>query len=1014
MFDTLSNAQIGSSLTVGAAPQNAVFSPDGRYAYIISWFDNDVSVIDVASRTVTTTIAVGTTPVALALSPDGKTLYVTNANSNSVSVISTTTNTVVGSPIAVGAAPTGVAISPDGTRVYVVNQTSNNVSIIDANSRAVLGTVGLGGSSYGVTVSPDGALIYVANQTGSVSVINAASQTVTATISLSGKAPLSVALSRDGSRLYVTTEGNNLVVINTVSNSVMTTISLPETSLGVTLTPDGTRAYVTAGTGVYVLDTATNTVVQTVSLPGALTSYGNFGTGFIGPNVLVASGGALSVPNDAALTPLGFGSYINFNGGTLRFTGAFNSARTVSLLAGGGTFDTNGFNGTLSGQIINTGSLTKTGLGTLTLTGANTYTGGTFVNGGTLALSGAGTLGDVAGVTTINSGGTLDLGGTTQTQSLVALNGGTIQNGWLNAAIASTGGTLSGIGGSAGLTTLSGTTTLLGTNSYTGATTVNGGVLDVVGAITGTSAVTVNAGGTLTGTGLVDPLLVSIATGGALAPGNGTPGSSLSIAGNLALQSGAIYLVQLNPTTASFTTVTGSAALGGATVNAMFANGSYVSKTYTILTASGGVSGSFGRVVNTNLPANFSTSLSYDANDAYLNLGLAFGIPGGLNRNQQAVGDALISYFNTNGTIPMVYGALTPAALTQASGELGTSPQQTTFNAMGQFMGLLTDPTRDSGPGTGSTVLGFADTAAAHPPGHAFAMFGKAPPAPAFESRWNVWAAGFGGSQSTAGNTIVGSNNTTSSIYGTAVGADYRLAPQTLAGFALAGGGTNFSVSGLGSGRSDLFQAAAYLRHASGPAYLTAALAYGWQNITTDRTVTIAGADRLRAQFDANAGSARLEGGYRFVSPWGGIGITPYAAAQVTALALPAYAEQVLAGGSSFALSYAAKSVTDTRSELGLRSDRSFALPDGTLTLRGRLAWAHDFNPNRSIAATFQALPGASFVVSGAALASESALTTASAEMSWRNGWSAAATFEGEFSNVTRSYAGKGMLRYQW
>jgi uncharacterized protein with beta-barrel porin domain len=77
-------------------------------------------------------------------------------------------------------------------------------------------------------------------------------------------------------------------------------------------------------------------------------------------------------------------------------------------------------------------------------------------------------------------------------------------------------------------------------------------------------------------------------------------------------------------------------------------------------------------------------------------------------------------------------------------------------------------------------------------------------------------------------------------------------------------------------------------------------------------------------------------------------------------------------------------------------------------------AWAHDFNPDRSIGATFQALPGASFVVNGAAQASDSALTTASAEMKWINGWSAAATFEGEFSGVTNSYAGKGVVRYQW
>jgi uncharacterized protein with beta-barrel porin domain len=122
----------------------------------------------------------------------------------------------------------------------------------------------------------------------------------------------------------------------------------------------------------------------------------------------------------------------------------------------------------------------------------------------------------------------------------------------------------------------------------------------------------------------------------------------------------------------------------------------------------------------------------------------------------------------------------------------------------------------------------------------------------------------------------------------------------------------------------------------------------------------------------------------------------------------------VVSGAPTFALSYAARSVIDARSELGIRADKSFAMANGVFTLRGRFAWAHDFDPDRSIAATFQALPGASFVVNGAAQAAESALTTASAEMKWINGWSAAATFEGEFSDVTRSYAGKGVVRYQW
>jgi hypothetical protein len=42
------------------------------------------------------------------------------------------------------------------------------------------------------------------------------------------------------------------------------------------------------------------------------------------------------------------------------------------------------------------------------------------------------------------------------------------------------------------------------------------------------------------------------------------------------------------------------------------------------------------------------------------------------------------------------------------------------------------------------------------------------------------------------------------------------------------------------------------------------------------------------------------------------------------------------------------------------------------------------------------------------------ALVTGSAEMKWINGWSVGGTFEGEFSNVTRSYAGKGVVRYAW
>jgi uncharacterized protein with beta-barrel porin domain len=563
--------------------------------------------------------------------------------------------------------------------------------------------------------------------------------------------------------------------------------------------------------------------------------------------------------------------------------------------------------------------------------------------------------------------------------------------------------------------------TLTGVFGFSGATTINGGIL-VVNSSLASSPVAVNPGGTLAGTGAVGGTSIA---GGTFAPGSGTPGSSMTVDGVLGFTAASTYAVNINPTTSSFALVTGTATLGGAIVNAIYASGSYVAKQYTILTA-GFLSGSFGSRVNSNLPANFKTSLSYDTKDVFLNLALNFtpptapslGLGSGLNGNQQNVANALTNFFNTSGGIPLAFGALTPAGRTQVSGETATGSQQTTFNAINQFMGVMTDPFiagRGDGFGTsGGAPTGYASTPATGALRDANAMFIKAPLAQIYDPHWSTWVAGFGGSQTTDGNATVGSNNTTSSVYGTAVGADYRFSPDTLAGFALAGGGTSFGVTGGGSGHSDLFQAGAFIRHTNGPAYISAALAYGWQDITTNRTVTAAGFDQLQARFNANAFSGRVEGGYRFVAPviGGGIGITPYAAAQFTTLDLPAYAEQALVGANNFALADGSQSATDARSELGIRTDKSYAMQDAVLTLRGRLAWAHDYDPNRSIAATFQTLPGASFVVNGAAQASDSALTTASAELKWTNGWSAAATFEGEFSNVTRSYAGKGVVRY--
>jgi uncharacterized protein with beta-barrel porin domain len=696
---------------------------------------------------------------------------------------------------------------------------------------------------------------------------------------------------------------------------------------------------------------------------------------------------------------------------------------------------------TLQGTLANSGAVTVAAGGQLTATPG----GITNSAGGGITVAAGGTVTD-----TLNNSGSVDNAGAynadadNQSFGVITNHSGSVWTGnllsnagavsnragatWSGNAANGAGGTLGNSGiwngtvSNAGIftnnagATVSGLLINSGTSNNAGL--LSGGLTNTAGTTTNTGSIAGQvdvAGGRLTGDGTVANL--TIGSAGMFAPGNGTAGSSTMVTGALAFASGALYLVQLNPSTASSANVAGPAKLGGATVNAIFANGHYVTKKYTIVTAAGGVSGSFNAAVSTNLPTNFHTVLDYDSTHAYLDLVLNFAIPPGIHGNQQNVGNALTNFFNATGSIPLAYGALTPVGLTQASGELATGSQQATFDAMKLFMGFLTDPFvagRGDGMTSGAVApTGYASAQTTGATRDVYAMFTKVPPvADTFTQRWSVWAAGYGGSQTTDGNAALGSNTATSSVAGTVVGADYRISPYTLAGFALAGGGTSFSVAGSGGGHSDLFQAGAFIRHTLGPAYVSAALAYGWQDITTDRTVSVAGVDQLRAEFNANAFSGRLEGGYRYLTPW--LGITPYAAGQFTTFDLPSYAERVLSGAGTFALNYNAKDVTDTRSELGLRTDKSWAMQDAIFTLRGRIAWAHDFDPDRSIAATFQTLPGASFVVNGAAQASNSALTSASAEMKWINGVSLAATFEGEFSDVTRSYAGKGVVRYSW
>ncbi|EJN12846.1 autotransporter-associated beta strand repeat containing protein [Bradyrhizobium sp. YR681] len=676
------------------------------------------------------------------------------------------------------------------------------------------------------------------------------------------------------------------------------------------------------------------------------------------------------------------------------------------------------------------GNLTIASGATQQLYGTNTYTGTTTIAaGGELDLiNSAGSDGSISASSSVVANGIFDITALSTGTSIKSLAGsGNVNLGANTLTITNGNGTFAGViddaGAGGGLTLAGGTQTLSGNSTYTGATTVNGGTLVVDGSILN-SPTTVNAGGTLAGSGAVAGVQVN---GGTLAPGSAAnPFGPLTVNGSLIFTAASTYLVQVSSTSASLTQVTGATDLGGATVSANFTSGT-VKKQYTILTAAGTLAGTtFNPTVLSNMPT-LNATLSYDTSNVFLNVNVNFAQAGGLNGNQQNVANTLTNFFNTTGGIPAAFAALSPAGLTTASGELGTGIIQSAINADGQFLNLMLDPTvigRSGGFAKAGSVAQFAgsDDATAYATmrlanareREAYAMATKAPLLSSQpSSRWSVWAAGYGGSASVGGNAAVGSQDLTARVWGGAAGADYRLSVDTLVGFALGGGGLNYSVANaMGSGSADLFQAGIYGRHNFGPAYISAALAYGWHDVTTNRTVALAGADQLQGRYKADTFSARFEGGYRFATPL--IGITPYAAAQVTNFNLPNYSEVSLNGGGLFALNYAAQSVTDTRSELGLRTDKAYAMQNGVLTLRGRAAWAHDYNPSRAVTALFQTLPGTSFVVNGARVDADSALVSASAEMKWLSGFSIAGTFDGEFSGNVTSYSGKGVFKYSW
>lgn len=342
--------------------------------------------------------------------------------------------------------------------------------------------------------------------------------------------------------------------------------------------------------------------------------------------------GTLNVSSDAAL---GSSGTLGLGGaGVLQWGAAFDSSRTITLTAGGGVFDPKGTSDALSGILSGPGGLTLADSagapGILTLTAANTYQGGTTVDSGTLAVSGAGTLGLPTGALTLNGGVlALDAGVDLEVGSLSG-TGGTVTVASVftvdEAGSSSYTGSIQGPGQL--VKTGDGVLALDGVGTYAGGTLVQGGTLLAGDALHPNASipgnVSVTGGGTLGGYGTVVGS-VNVFSGGVVAPGDAALGAAgigaLGVGGNYTQASSGKLVIEVSPQSASTLEVGGRANLDG-TLQVVYAPGVYAPTTYTLVSATGGVSGAFRSVAATQTTGwtTLDGTLKYSANDVALSV----------------------------------------------------------------------------------------------------------------------------------------------------------------------------------------------------------------------------------------------------------------------------------------------------------------------------------------------------------------------------------------------------------
>ena len=631
-------------------------------------------------------------------------------------------------------------------------------------------------------------------------------------------------------------------------------------------------------------------------------------------------------------TNLGGDGGIVFNGGTLRLLTGLYTGRNITLNAAGGTIDTGAGFSSLGGTISGDGGLTKIGSGALVIEFGSTYSGPTIIAEGQLYAGDQNVLSPNSSFN-VASGATLDVGG--WSQAIGALNGaGLAQNSGEGRATLTLGangdsGVFSGaiVDGSAPLSLVKtgvGTQVLNGQNTYTGSTTVEDGKL-VIGDDSHRSASLAGAvtvlGGTLGGIGTVGGIIVG--DGAHVAPGNSI--GTLNVAGNVSFASGSFYDVEINAAGQT-------AQLSGATVTVSAPTGAYRNgERYTILTAGGGVTGSFALLAQT-FPF-MQLALSYDATDVYLDVTIRTPaqapFPSVAVTPNQAASAAALQALGSGTLYDAIVQQPSAASARQAFDALSGEVQASAKTVMIEDSRFVREAAIDR------LRAAFDDVGAASSPMTAYAS--TDPSAPAGE-RIALWARAFGawGSASGNGNAAGLSRD----IGGLFAGGDARVADTWRVGVLAGYSHSNFWVGDRSSsGTSDNYHLAVYGGTQWGNLAFRSGAAFTWHDIVTSRSVSFPGfADALKGDRQARTAQVFGEFGYRVQA--GRLALEPFANAAHVNLSTDGFTES----GGAAALAVRGDSTDVTFTTLGLRAARDFAFASGpSLTARGSLGWRHAF-----------------------------------------------------------------------